>query len=70
MPGAAKAIAFRNLLIHGYARVDDAIVWQATAGPLRELLWAIRARLAEKDGGGWPPCLGRGGSYGNCMRCR
>lgn len=52
LPGAAKAIAFRNVLIHGYARVDDAIVWQAAAGPLPELLRAIRARLAEKDGEG------------------
>jgi uncharacterized protein with HEPN domain len=50
LPGAAKAIAFRNVLIHGYARVDDVIVWQAAQRSLPELLWAVsRACLAEKD---------------------
>jgi uncharacterized protein with HEPN domain len=48
LPHAAKAIAFRNVLIHGYARVDDAIVWQAAQRSLPELLRAIRARLAER----------------------
>jgi uncharacterized protein with HEPN domain len=52
LPDAAKAIAFRNVLIHGYARVDDAIVWQAAQRSLPELLREIRARLAETDGDG------------------
>jgi uncharacterized protein with HEPN domain len=37
------------VLIHGYARVDDVIVWQAARSSLPELLRAIRASLAEKD---------------------
>jgi hypothetical protein len=28
IPASARAVAFRNLLIHGYAAVDDATVWR------------------------------------------
>lgn len=34
-----QIIAFRNILIHGYAEVDDALVWdvvQSRLGPLRQ----------------------------------
>jgi uncharacterized protein with HEPN domain len=28
IPSLARAVAFRNLLIHGYASIDDLIVWR------------------------------------------
>lgn len=39
IPDFARIVAFRNLLIHGYAVVDDAIVWRT----LKEDLPALRA---------------------------
>lgn len=29
IPDLGRIVAFRNILIHGYATVDDALVWQA-----------------------------------------
>ncbi|HZZ62140.1 MAG TPA: HepT-like ribonuclease domain-containing protein [Roseiarcus sp.] len=42
LPERTKAIAFRNILIHGYNSIDDAIVWRT----IHESLPALRARLA------------------------
>jgi uncharacterized protein with HEPN domain len=28
VPDLPRIVAFRNILIHGYASVDDALVWQ------------------------------------------
>ncbi len=39
IPDRAKIIAFRNILVHGYASVDDKIVWgviETSLAPLRE----------------------------------
>ncbi|MCD9008053.1 DUF86 domain-containing protein [Luteimonas sp. XNQY3] len=39
-----RIIAFRNILIHGYANVDDALVWdivQSRLGPLRRQIDAL-----------------------------
>jgi uncharacterized protein with HEPN domain len=47
LPDARNAIAFRNVLIHGYAKVDDSIVWEAAQLNLPRLLQAIRELLAE-----------------------
>lgn len=33
-----RIVAFRNVLIHGYATIDDAIVWQAATGRLPHLI--------------------------------
>ena len=33
-----QAVALRNQLAHGYAEIDDAIVWGVVAGPLKQLL--------------------------------
>lgn len=47
IPDSARIIAFRNILIHGYAIVDDEIVWRAT----QENLPALRTNLAALLGG-------------------
>lgn len=44
-----KIIGFRNLLIHGYAVVDDAIVWSIATEKLPLLLDDARHLLAELD---------------------
>lgn len=41
IPDHARIIAFRNILIHGYAIVDDEIVWRA----IHENLPALRAKV-------------------------
>lgn len=46
-----RIVAFRNILIHGYATVDTTLVWEVATdrvGPLIALLGAI---LAELDTG-------------------
>ena len=43
IPELARIVAFRNLLIHGYATVDDKIVWGVVEGDLP----AFRASLTE-----------------------
>ncbi len=52
VPDASNAIGFRNVLIHGYAKVDSAIVWQAATHALPKLRSAVDALL--KDLGGTP----------------
>ena len=43
IPESSSVIAFRNLLIHGYAAVVDEFVW----GTIQEDLPALRARVAR-----------------------
>ena len=41
IPDLPRIVAFRNVLIHGYASVDDQLVWDAAASrvdPLQTLL--------------------------------
>ncbi|MCA1706667.1 MAG: DUF86 domain-containing protein [Actinobacteria bacterium] len=41
VPDLPRIVAFRNVLIHGYAAIDDRIVWEAAterAGPLLGIL--------------------------------
>lgn len=40
-----KIIAFRNLLVHAYAGVDDAIVWKIISEPLPDLRTDLQALL-------------------------
>ncbi|WP_439576687.1 HepT-like ribonuclease domain-containing protein [Elioraea sp.] len=47
VPGLAQAVAFRNLLIHGYAVVDDAVVWRTVQQDLPVLSRDLAALLAE-----------------------
>ncbi len=43
IPEFRGIIAFRNIIVHGYALLDDAVVWHAVEEDLRTL----RAALAE-----------------------
>jgi uncharacterized protein with HEPN domain len=40
-----RIISFRNILIHGYARVDDRLVWSVVEDRLDILLNEVRALL-------------------------
>jgi len=40
-------IGFRNILIHGYAELDDSLVWSAISEKLPELEDDVSALLAE-----------------------
>ncbi len=46
IPDLARIVAFRNLLIHGYAAVDNRLVWgviEPSFGPLRSVLAKLLA---------------------------
>jgi uncharacterized protein with HEPN domain len=47
IPDLRRAVAFRNLLIHGYASVDDATVWRTTQEDVPALREALAATLAD-----------------------
>ena len=42
-----RIVAFRNVLIHGYATVDDRLVWSVVIGELAELLTLLTRLLGE-----------------------
>ena len=46
IPGHGTIVAFRNILIHGYATVDDRIVWGVIENHLAQLRKSIRDLLA------------------------
>lgn len=48
IPELDRVAAFRNLLIHGYAGVDDRIVWGIVEGKLPALRAALQTLLAEE----------------------
>ncbi len=47
IPGHGRIIAFRNILIHGYAAVDDRIVWGVIENHLASLRNAVEVQLAK-----------------------
>jgi uncharacterized protein with HEPN domain len=53
VPGLRQIVGFRNILIHGYAHVDDALVWQAVEGApeLRDVLAALLHELGGQAPG-------------------
>ena len=51
IPDLPRIVAFRNVLIHGYAVVDNAIVWRAVQEHLPDLL-AVLDRLLASSGAG------------------
>ena len=44
-----KIISFRNVLIHGYAKVNNSVTWQIVRNSLPVLLSELDALLAEPD---------------------
>lgn len=50
VPELRRIVAFRNILIHGYANVDDALVWQVLTDKLPQLETAVRTLLPESPG--------------------
>jgi uncharacterized protein with HEPN domain len=49
IPDYGKIVAFRNILIHGYASVDDRIVWGVIENYLAQLREAVK-RLLDTPG--------------------
>lgn len=47
IPELARIVAFRNVLIHGYATVDDRLVWGIVEGKLPLLDAACEKLLAD-----------------------
>jgi uncharacterized protein with HEPN domain len=45
IPDIRKIIDFRNLLVHGYRKLDDALVWQTVCEDLPVLAAAVRDLL-------------------------
>lgn len=37
VPHLARIVAFRNVLVHGYAQIDDALVWEVASARVPEL---------------------------------
>ena len=55
VPDIGRIIAFRNILIHGYATVDDEIVWRATGENLPGLRAKLESLLRDTPAGGSAP---------------
>lgn len=49
IPDVHRIIGLRNILAHGYAVVDDAIVWDAAVNRVPGLLVAVAQLLSELD---------------------
>ena len=47
IPELPRIVAFRNILIHGYASVDDRLVWGVVESQLEPLLDVVAALLSE-----------------------
>ena len=47
IPELSRIVAFRNILIHGYATVDDQVVWGVIETKLIPLRAALRALLGD-----------------------
>ncbi|CAN5903758.1 DUF86 domain-containing protein [soil metagenome] len=46
VPDLARVVAFRNVLIHGYAAIDDRLVWEAATDRAADLI-VVLDRLLE-----------------------
>ncbi|NNN21245.1 MAG: DUF86 domain-containing protein [Acidimicrobiales bacterium] len=47
IPDLARIVAFRNLLIHGYAGIDDSLVWSVAIEKLDLLVDVLNELLEE-----------------------
>lgn len=54
IPDLPKIVGFRNMLIHGYAKIDHARVWKAITLQIPELLPLLSRLLSEMDDGTEP----------------
>lgn len=51
IPDLPRMVAFRNILIHGYATVDDAFVWDVATTRLQAAIVAFDALLEHGEPG-------------------
>jgi len=49
VPDLRRIVAFRNILIHGYATVDDALVWSVATERVAPLTRALTELLDLSD---------------------
>lgn len=54
VPELPRIVAFRNILIHGYATVDDALVWQVVTEKLPPLRKQLHGLLGDDPPAGPP----------------
>lgn len=47
VPGVHRIVGMRNVLIHGYAEINDLTVWRTATGDLNALVTAVDALLIE-----------------------
>ena len=47
MPDLPRLVAFRNILIHGYATIDSAIVWEFATSKVDGLIAALDGMLED-----------------------
>lgn len=47
IPDIEQIIGFRNVLVHGYAEIDDELVWTIAASKLPDLIEVLDALLGE-----------------------
>lgn len=47
IPNAHKMVGMRNILIHGYAQVNNETVWHAATTDLGEVIATVEALLSE-----------------------
>jgi uncharacterized protein with HEPN domain len=50
VPDLPRVVAFRNILIHGYAVVDDRVVWEVVSSKLEPLDVVLTAMLDDASG--------------------
>jgi uncharacterized protein with HEPN domain len=48
IPDLRRIVAFRNVLIHGYAKIDSEIVWEVVETRLDDLLGCLRPILRDQ----------------------
>lgn len=49
IPNVNRIIGMRNILAHGYAIVDDGVVWEAATARVPEIMTVLEELLAEVE---------------------
>lgn len=47
LPELPRIVAFRNVLIHGYATINDEVVWQVAHDQLGDMIATLDSRLSD-----------------------